>query len=84
MKHEDRQIPKLLGMVLTVLLFFGTPTITPAQTTEQIAEKALAATVYLEMMDSSGETLSIGSGVAIADYDTAIRFKPDLVEAYYN
>ena len=62
MKHEDRQIPKLLGMALTVLLFFGTLTITPAQTTEQIAEKALAATVYLEMMDSNGEILSIGSG----------------------
>ena len=62
MEYEDRQIPKLLGMALTVLLFFGTLTITPAQTTEQIAEKALAATVYLEMQDSNGEILSIGSG----------------------
>ena len=62
MKHENRQIPKLLGMVLTALLFFGVLTITLAQTTEHIAEKALAATVYLEMQDSTGETLSIGSG----------------------
>ena len=62
MKHKDRQIPKSLGMILTVLLFFGTLTIIPAQTTEHIAEKALAATVYLEMQDSTSETLSFGSG----------------------
>ncbi len=62
MKYEDRQIPKSLGVILTILLFFGTLTITRAQTIEQIAEKALAATVYLEMQDSIGETLSIGSG----------------------
>ena len=62
MKHEDRRRLKLLGGTLTVLLFFGVLTITSAQTTEQLAEEALAATVYLEMKDSSGETLSIGSG----------------------
>ena len=62
MKHEDRQVPKSLGMILTVLLFFGTLTITRAQTIEQIAKKALAATVYLEMQDSTGEILGIGSG----------------------
>ncbi len=37
----------------------------PAQTTlpaEDIAEKALAATVYLKMQDKNGKTLGIGSG----------------------
>ena len=62
MKHKDRQMPKSLRMILTVLLFFGTLTIPRAQTIEQIAEKALAATVYLEMQDSMGETLGFGSG----------------------
>ena len=62
MKHKDRRRLKLLGGTLTVLLFFAVLTITSAQTTEQLAEKALAATVYLEMMDSTGETISIGSG----------------------
>ena len=47
---------------LVVLFLSTTVTITLAQTTEHIAEKALAATVYLEMQDSTGETLSIGSG----------------------
>ena len=62
MKHEDRRKLKLLSRTLTVLLFFVVLTITSAQTTEQLAEKALAATVYLEMKDSTGETISIGSG----------------------
>ena len=68
MKYEDRQIPKLLGVILIGLLFFATHTITPAQTTEQLAETALATTVYLEMMDSTGATLSIGSGFFV-QYD---------------
>jgi len=36
-----------------------------AQTTEQLAKKALAATVYLEMMDSTGDTVAIGSGLFV-------------------
>ena len=56
MKHEDRRKLKLLSGTLTVLLFFVVLTITSAQTTEQLAEKALAATVYLEVKDSTGET----------------------------
>ena len=34
----------------------------PALTAEQLAKKALAATVYLEMKSSTGTTLSFGSG----------------------
>ena len=47
------------------LLLFCTITTAPAQTTlpaEDIAEKALAATVYLEMKDRNGKTLGFGSG----------------------
>ena len=33
-----------------------------AQTVEEIAEKALAATVYLEMTDRNGESAGFGSG----------------------
>ena len=62
MKREDRQIPRLIGLGLIILLCFAIHTITSAQTTEHIAEKVLAATVYLEMMDGTGEILSIGSG----------------------
>ena len=58
-KHCQRTVryATLVGLFLST-----TATITFAQTTEHIAEKALAATVYLEMQDSTGETLSIGSG----------------------
>ena len=38
-----------------------------AQTAEQIAEKALAATVYIEMKDSNGEILGFGSGFFVRE-----------------
>ncbi len=50
----------------------------PAQTTmpaEDIAEKALAATVYLEMKDTNGKTLGIGSGFFV---------KPNLIATNYH
>ena len=67
MKHQITDVWKhcqdaVQHVVLIVLFLSLTATITLAQTTEHIAEKALAATVYLEMQDSTGETLSIGSG----------------------
>ena len=62
MRYKNRPSSKHLGVILTILLLFTIHAITSAQTTEQLAEKALAATVYLEMMDNTGETLSIGSG----------------------
>lgn len=48
MKREDRQIPRLIGLGLIVLPCFAIHTVTFAQNTEHLAEKALAATVYLE------------------------------------
>ena len=49
-------------IALVALFLSTTATVIPAQTAEHIAEKALAATVYLEMQDSTGGILGIGSG----------------------
>ena len=79
MKHKD----SLLWMfrrvtILVVLLLFCTINTVPAQTTlsaEDIAEKALAATVYLEMQDKNGKTLGIGSGFFV---------QPNLIATNYH
>ena len=52
--------------VMVLLLLNGIST-APALTTEQIAQKALAATVYLEMKDNAGETLGFGSGFFVSE-----------------
>ena len=63
MQHKNRLSAKQLVTILTTLLLCTLHVTTSAQTTtEQLAEKALAATVYLEMQDSNGEILGIGSG----------------------
>ena len=49
-------------VILARGLLFYTLTNPPAQTPQQIAEKALAATVFLDMQDSNGVPLSWGSG----------------------
>ena len=64
----------------TVLLIqvFCTISTAPAQISlpaEDIAEKALAATVYLEMKDTNGKTLGIGSGFFV---------KPNLIATNYH
>ncbi len=64
MKHRDK-LWTFRQFAIIVLLLFYTINTAPAQTTllaEDIAEKALAATVYLEMKDTNGKTLGIGSG----------------------
>ena len=63
---------------IVALLLFCTITTAPAQTilsAEDIAEKALAATVYLEMKDRNGKTLGFGSGFFI---------KPNLIATNYH
>ena len=63
---------------IVVLLLFCIITTAPAQTTlpaEDIAEKALAATVYLEMKDRNGKTLGFGSGFFV---------KPNLIATNYH
>ena len=66
MEHRDSLLWMFRrGTILVALLLFCTINAAPAQTTlsaEDIAEKALAATVYLEMKDKNGKTLGIGSG----------------------
>lgn len=60
------------------LLIYCYANSTSAQTTlsaEEIAEKALAATVYLEMKDSAGKTLGIGSGFFV---------KPNIIATNYH
>ena len=65
MKHTDKLSWTFPQVAIVVLLLFCTINTALAQTTlpaEDIAEKALAATVYLEMKDKNGKTLGIGSG----------------------
>ncbi len=65
MKHRHKLLCRFPRVVIVVLLLFYTTNTVPAQTTlpaEEIAKKALAATVYLEMKDKNGKTLGIGSG----------------------
>ena len=61
MKHQNKLLWHLFIVTFTVLLFciINSPA---AQTVPEIAEKALAATVYLEMKDSNGKILGFGSG----------------------
>ena len=74
MNHTEflwRRLPYITG---AVLLLLSITTIASALTTEQLAEKALAATVYLEMKDSTGTTLSFGSGFFVKPNQIATNF----------
>ena len=78
MKHRDELLWTFPRVVIVVLLLFCTISTALAQTTlpaEDIAEKALAATVYLEMKDKNGKTLGIGSGFFV---------KPNLIATNYH
>ena len=63
--------------IIVLLLFFtiGTVSAQTALPAEDIAEKALAATVYLEMKDGNGKTLGIGSGFFV---------KPNIIATNYH
>jgi S1-C subfamily serine protease len=58
---------------LGLFLFFFTAAAS-AQTDEQLAEKTLAATVYLEMADKDGNTLGFGSGFFVGQSQIATNF----------
>ncbi len=79
MKHRDNLLwtfPR--ATIVVLLLLFCTINTALAQATlsaEDIAEKALAATVYLEMQDKNGKTLGIGSGFFV---------KPNLIATNYH
>ena len=78
MKHRYKLFWKNPQIAIIVFLLFCTISTAPAQTTmpaEDIAEKALAATVYLEMKDTDGKILGIGSGFFV---------KPNLIATNYH
>ena len=64
----------ILYTLVVVIMLVTTATTLPAQTTEEIAENALAATVYLEMQDNNGLTLGIGSGFFVRPDQIATNF----------
>ena len=67
MKHQNKSLWQLLRIIPVIVLVFCTISRVSAQTAPQIAEKALAATVYLEMQDSKGVPLGFGSGFFVGD-----------------
>lgn len=54
-------------LIFAALLLLNVSTAVPVQTAEQIAEKALAATVFLEMKDTKGTTVGFGSGFFVRE-----------------
>ena len=74
MKHQNKLLWQLFIATFIVLLFCLT-NCTTAQTVPEIAEKALAATVYLEMKDINGLPLGFGSGFFV---------KPNLIATNYH
>ena len=75
MNHKIESLRKqLVYLTGTALLLLSITTGASALTTEQLAEKALAATVFLEMKDSTGTTLSFGSGFFVKPNQIATNF----------
>ena len=74
MNHKT-QFPRRLRYITVAAVFLlSITTVASALTTEQIAKKALAATVSLEMKDSTGRTLSFGSGFFVKPNQIATNF----------
>ena len=67
MKHQNKSLWQPLLIISLIVLIFCTISTLPAQTAPEISEKALAATVYLEMQDSNGLPLGLGSGFFVRD-----------------
>ena len=74
MKRQDKSSWQLALVIVGILLSHALST-APAQTVPQIAQKALAATVSLEMQDKSGVTLGRGSGFFV---------EPNLIATNYH
>ena len=66
-----RRLPYL---PVAALFLLSITTAASALTTEQIAKKALAATVYLEMKNNTGTTLGFGSGFFVKPDQIATNF----------
>ena len=75
MKHQNKSLWQLLRIIPVIVLVFCTISTVSAQTAPEIAEKALAATVYLEMQDSNGLPLGFGSGFFVGDNLIATNYR---------
>ena len=77
MSHTVMRNPRkaFLNFTALRLFLFCITTVVSAQTAAQIAEKALAATVYLEMTDRDGQTLGFGSGFFVEYNQVATNFQ---------
>ena len=75
MKYRSKSISHQFLATLTGIFLFCNISTVSAQTVPEIAEKALAATVYLEMKDSNGKPLGFGSGFFV---------KPNLIATNYH
>ena len=70
----DKPKKVILCFIALVLIIFCGMNMAQAQTAEQIAEKALAATVYLEMKGRNGKILGFGSGFFVREDLIATNF----------
>ena len=75
MKYQSKSLCHQFLVALTGIFLFCNISTVSAQTVPEIAEKALAATVYLEMQDSNSKTLGFGSGFFV---------KPNLIATNYH
>ncbi len=69
MKHKAKLTFTATRFLIIAVLLFSIINTVPAQTAvpaEDIAKKALAVTVYLQMTDNNGKPLGIGSGFFVA------------------
>ena len=53
------------GIIVFLALLLSAPGFASAQSVPQLAQKALAATVSLEVQDENGDTLGRGSGFLV-------------------
>ncbi len=72
MKHQKKLLEQLHLVSLVIVLLYC-PT-SNAQTAPQIAEKALAATVSLEIQDRNGIPLGRGSGFFVRQHLIATNY----------
>ena len=74
MNHKTEFSRRLPYLTVAALFLLSITTAASALTTEQIAKKALAATVYLEMKNSTGTTLGFGSGFFVKPNQIVTNF----------
>ena len=62
------------GMIVFLALLISFPGLASAQSVPELAKKALAATVSLELQDENGDTLKRGSGFFVRENLIATNF----------